>query len=83
MGWRKYLPTHGERGLYNGPLSTYGEWHSLGHGLYHGLSPDPRPGELPDNKDVQDDPHMFKIGYVVMTVWQVAVVVTILGVVFG
>ena len=84
MGWRNWLPTHGEQGGYVGPLSTYQEWHALYHGLYHGLvNWRPRPNGLPDNDDVQEETHMFKIGFVATTLFQYGFAAFALAVVFG
>lgn len=65
---------------YNGPLSTYAEWHALSHGLYHGLvSLRPTPTAYPDNKDVDKEPHYFKIGFVVSTLGQAAFILAVLA----
>jgi len=65
---------------YNGPLSTFAEWHALAHGLYHGLiSLRPSPNDYPDNKDVDKEPHMYKIGFVFSTLAQGAFILTILA----
>ena len=37
MNWKKYIPTATERGEWQGLLSTYSEWHSLGIGLAIGI----------------------------------------------
>lgn len=36
MTWRDYLPTTRERGSYQGPLSTYAEYHAIGVGFLAG-----------------------------------------------
>lgn len=63
---------------YNGPLSTYPEWHSLQHGVYDGMRDvTVRPGELPDDPDVQAEPHYFKSGYVIGTIFQLLVMLAL------
>lgn len=58
-----------ERGDYQGLLSYAAEHHAAQHGLYDGLrSKRPLPGELPDNEDVQAEPHYYKGAYLVGTV---------------
>jgi len=65
---------------YDGPLSTYPEWHALAHGLYNGMrSWTARPGELPENADVQKEPHYYKGSYVAGTLLQAAIVVVVVG----
>jgi hypothetical protein len=65
---------------YNGPLSTYAEWHSLAHGLYHGLvSLRPTPNAYPDNTDVNKEPHYYKIGFVLSTLGQAVFILALVG----
>lgn len=64
---------------YNGVLSYSAEWHALQHGLYDGLTSKPLTApELPDNPDVQAEPHYYKISYVGGTVLQ-ALLILLLG----
>lgn len=73
MGILKWLkealtPTKRESGQdYDGPLSTYVEWHSFEHGLYDGMAGSGLrpPKELPDIVDVQREPHYYKVGWVI------------------
>lgn len=58
----------------DGFLSYAAEWHALSIGVYDGMKDwRARPGELPDNEDVQKEPHYYKGGYVVGTVLQGAI----------
>lgn len=62
----------------NGFMSYAAETHAIGHGLYHGLtSKSPTATELPDNKDVQAEPHYFKGAYVVGTLLQVVILLLV------
>lgn len=71
----------------DGAFSYAAEWHAFTHGVYAGMrgwSARP-PKELPQNDDVQKEPHYWKGGYVVGTLVQAALValaaaVTVLGV---
>lgn len=55
----------------DGFLSTRREIHAFTHGLYAGMKDwKPSPGGLPDNDDVQAEPHYYKGGFVVGTVLQ-------------
>lgn len=59
----------------DGFLSYAAEWHALAHGMYNGMKDwRVRPGKIPDNPDVQAEPHYYKGGYVVGTVVQGAIV---------
>lgn len=63
----------------DGFLSYSAEVHAVGHGVYGGLT-SPRPwaaGELPDNPDVQAEPHYFKGGFVVGSILQLVFIVVI------
>ncbi|AGM11198.1 hypothetical protein M197_gp33 [Haloarcula hispanica tailed virus 2] len=58
----------------DGFLSYAAEWHALTHGIYAGLrSRRPAPGPLPDNPDVEAEPHYYKGGYIIGTLLQVLV----------
>lgn len=62
-----------------GFLSTTTEVHAAGHGIYGGLT-SPRPwaaSGLPENPDVQAEPHYFKGGFVVGTMFQLVFIATI------
>jgi len=60
----------------DGFLSYAAEWHALAHGVFNGMrSWKARPGALPDNEDVQKEPHYYKGGYVIGTLVQAAVVI--------
>lgn len=55
----------------DGFLSYAAEWHSLSHGVYDGMRDwRVRPKQIPNNKDVQKEPHYYKGGYVIGTVLQ-------------
>ena len=55
----------------DGALSTFPEWHALTIGIYFGLKDlKPVAPDLPDNEDVQKEPHYFHGGYIVGTVFQ-------------
>lgn len=68
------------------PLDTFAntsaEVHALGHGLFWGLFTRPwrvRPGEmLPENDDVQSEPHYYRGAFVIGALLQV--VLWVLGV---
>lgn len=52
----------------DGFLSTNAEIHSFAIGLYDGMKDwRARPRELPDNPDVQSEPHYYKGAYVIGT----------------
>lgn len=60
---------------YDGMFSYAAEWHSSTHGLYDGMkSMQAAPSELPDNEDVQSEPHYYKGAYVIGTLLQLCVV---------
>lgn len=66
----------------DGLLSYSAEWHALSIGAYDGMKNwRLRPGELPDNDDVQKEPHYYKGAYVVGTLLQalLAIVATYVG----
>lgn len=55
----------------NGFLSYAAEWHSFAIGFYDGMKTwRARPGEMPDNKDVQSEPHYYKGAYILGTLLQ-------------
>lgn len=59
----------------DGVLSYAAEWHAFCHGLYDGMRDwRARPGDLPENEDVQKEPHYYKGAYVLGTLLQVAIV---------
>ena len=60
----------------DGFLSYSAEWHAFAIGWYDGMRTlKARPGELPDNKDVQAEPHYYKGAYVLGTLMQLLIVV--------
>lgn len=60
----------------DGLLSYSAEWHALAHGVYNGLSDSLRSVRpLPDNPDVEKEPHYYKGGYVIGTLLQVLLLV--------
>jgi hypothetical protein len=64
----------------NGFLSYAAEWHAFSHGVFDGMrSPSPRPGELPDNPDVEAEPHYYKGAYVIGTLLQLGIAVGAAG----
>ena len=68
----------------DGVLSYSAEWHAAAHGAYDGMrSWKARPGELPDNPDVQAEPHYYKGAYVIGTVLQALIVVGVVLAGFG
>lgn len=67
----------------DGVLSYAAEWHALAHGVYNGMrSWRSRPGDLPDHPDVKKEPHYYKGGYFLGTVFQLLILllVTFVGV---
>lgn len=63
----------------DGFLSSAPEWHAFSIGFYDGMkSWRVRPGELPENDDVQKEPHYYTGAYVLGTVLQ-AFVAVVLG----
>jgi len=67
----------------DGFMSTHAEAHALAHGLYAGMrNRHAFPGDLPDNKDVQKEPHYYKGGYFIGTITQLLVVFAFLYDVF-
>jgi len=59
----------------DGVLSYSAVWHALAHGTYDGMKDwRVRPGKIPDNPDVQAEPHYYKGGYVIGTVLQGSIV---------
>lgn len=66
----------------DGFLSYAAEWHALAHGVYDGMRNwRARPGDLPENDDVQAEPHYYKGGYVIGTLLQGLIVLA--GLVVG
>jgi len=60
----------------DGFLSYAAEWHAAAHGFYDGMRTwKARPDGLPDNADVQAEPHYYKGAYVAGTVLQAIIVV--------
>lgn len=60
----------------NGFMSYAAETHAIGHGLYDGMTNlRPTPKTLPNNRDVQKEPHYYKGAYVFGTILHVIVVV--------
>lgn len=56
---------------YDGPFSTWTEWHAFAIGFYMGIRViDPFPHLYPDNDDVRAEPHYFAGGYVMATTIQ-------------
>lgn len=63
---------------YDGAFSYAAEGHAFTHGVYDGMKNwRVRPKQLPDNDDVQKEPHYYKGGYVIGTLLQVGVVCVI------
>lgn len=59
----------------DGFLSYSAEWHAVAHGFYDGMRTiKPVTRKLPDNKDVQREPHYYKGAFVVATFVQLVVV---------
>lgn len=52
----------------NGVLSYAAEWHALSIGVYDGLKKVPK---VPNNRDVEKEPHYYKGGYVIGRLLQV------------
>lgn len=60
----------------DGFLSTRTELHAVGIGLYDGMRTwRHRPDSLPENEDVQAEPHYYKGAYVVGTVLQTTIAI--------
>ena len=67
---RRSLPTE-DADDYDGVLSYAAEWHAFTHGVYDGMrSLRARPGDLPENKDVQAEPHYYKGAFIIGTLLQ-------------
>lgn len=63
----------------DGAFSYSAEWHAFAHGVYRGMRTwRSRPGEPPDIRDVQKEPHYYKGGYVAGTVLQLGIVLLLL-----
>lgn len=61
----------------DGFLSYSAEWHALSHGVFDGMrTVRARPSGLPENEDVQAEPHYYKGGYVLGTLFQLAILLT-------
>lgn len=59
----------------DGFLSYAGEWHALSFGVYHGMKTwRVRPKGLPENDDIQSEPHYYTGGYVIGTLLQLGIV---------
>jgi hypothetical protein len=59
----------------DGFLSYAAEWHAFAIGFYDGMSSvRARPRGLPDNEDVQREPHYYKGAYVLGTLVQVGII---------
>jgi len=59
----------------DGVLSYSAEWHALAHGAFDGMRTwRVRPTKLPDNPDVQAEPHYYKGAYVLGTLLQAVLV---------
>lgn len=66
----------------DGFLSYSAETHAVGHGLYDGMRTwRVRPKRLPDNDDVQAEPHYYKGAYVAGTLLQLAIAALTYGLV--
>jgi len=62
----------------NGFLSYAAEVHAFAIGLYNGMrSWRVRPTGLPDNDDVQTEPHYYKGAYVIGTLLQAAIALAV------
>jgi hypothetical protein len=48
-------------------LDTNAEIHAVTHGIYAGMT-EWKGMELPDNEDIQKEPHYFKGGYIAGTI---------------
>lgn len=65
-------------GEYNGFLSYAAEWHSLTHGVYVGLTTHPlRTPPEPENRDVDLEPHYYRGGFVIGTLFQALLAVAV------
>lgn len=63
----------------NGVLSYAAEWHALAIGLFNGMKGwRARPKTMPDNSDVQAEPHYYATGYVIGTILQAVIFVGLL-----
>jgi hypothetical protein len=69
---RRSLPSE-DADDYDGVLSYAAEWHAFSHGVYDGMrSLRARPGDLPENEDVEKEPHYYKGAYIIGTLLQAA-----------
>lgn len=60
----------------DGFLSYAAEWHSFALGFFDGMKNiRARPKELPDNSDVQKEPHYYKGAYVLGTLLQLLILI--------
>lgn len=65
---------------YDGPLSTYPEWHAFQHGLYDSFrSVKPKAPALPDIEDVNAEPHYYKVGWLIGTVLHLGLMAVAIG----
>ena len=74
------MPTKDESdSSYDGPLSTYKEWHAFTHGVYYGLTSKAlvTPPE-PKNEDVKKEPHYYRGGYIIGTLLQLLLIVAMM-----
>lgn len=55
----------------DGAFSYAAEWHAFTHGFYDGMrSIKPVAQKLPDDRDVQKEPHYYKGGFIISTILQ-------------
>lgn len=59
----------------DGFLSYAAEWHSFTHGVFKGFTTQPfQTPPQPDNKDVKEESHYYRGGYLLGTALQLALV---------
>lgn len=64
----------------DGFLSYAWEWHAFSHGVYMGLATKPwRAPPMPKREDVRVESHYYRGGYVIGTLLQVGLLVTLGG----
>lgn len=62
----------------DGFLSYRAEWHAFAIGLYDGMRNwQTRPGAIPENDDVQAEPHYYKGAYVLGTLMQALIAASV------
>lgn len=70
------MPSDGKAGseaetARDGAFSYAAEWHAFAHGMYTGMKDwKPSAGGLPDDPDIQAEPHYYKGGFIAGSIFQ-------------